>query len=248
MQVENNMYLYQRYKRINEFTMWLFKKKSMELTPQNIYNRLRPFLKKGLPKELAPFLFNENGEIRVFKYKGSFINELKQAGITFVENEIYEQYRHTTKILYGALFYLRNYKVNHGIKRLYPNLELLFSDYVNEESSEFNTLNGIVRPVDDPFWLTYYPPNYIDDNSRVTLTNRPVTNITVSELPPVEPDFQFARALKGLAKSGRYHESELKVSTRKQEEKSMHTMEPMVIDLKNILDEAIEEVYGKENK
>lgn len=222
--------------------MCLFRKKPIELTHRNIYKVLHPHLQGGLPKKLCTHLFKEDGEIRNFKYKGSFINELKDAGIQFDEDELLDQYRHTTRILRGAFYYLREYKHNRSMESLYPNLEFISSDYANK-GTPFEVLHGMIRPVDDPLWLTYYPPNHADDRSSVRPSDSPATHIDTSALPSVERDFQFGKALKKLARSGRYYQKERSVTSTSSGE-SAHKLEPIIIDLDKILIDAINEVYG----
>lgn len=72
-------------------------------------------------------------------------------------------------------------------KDLFPNLRYrtVGDDRVREAHDK---LNGIVKPVDDPFWDSYYPPNGWRCRCSVKPTNEAVTD----HKPGIEPDKGFA--------------------------------------------------------
>ncbi len=52
----------------------------------------------------------------------------------------------------------RKWNEAQAVKHLYPNLKYMTAheERVREDHAK---LDGIVRPIDDPFWDTHYPPN-----------------------------------------------------------------------------------------
>lgn len=84
-------------------------------------------------------------------------------------------------------------------KHLFPLLEFIAIED-DRTSPLCRTLNGVIRPVDDPFWSKYYPPNHY--NCRSTVRQIKDGEIT-SEEDIVEPDipeiFKVNLGQRGLA-------------------------------------------------
>lgn len=82
-----------------------------------------------------------------------------------------------------------------------PNLQYVTAgdDRVREEHA---MLDGIIKPIDDPFWDTYYPPN--DFNCRCDVIQLPddsdqISQRAESDLPDIKPMFSVNLAKEGLA-------------------------------------------------
>ena len=72
-------------------------------------------------------------------------------------------------------------------------LPYLMFDAVHDDRTRVShkELDGIVRPVDDPFWTNYYPP--LDYNCRCTvrqLSDGEITSLRDKPMPQVKPMFQ----------------------------------------------------------
>lgn len=84
-------------------------------------------------------------------------------------------------------------------KHLYPLLEFIAIED-DRTSLLCRTLNGVIRPVDDPFWSMYYPPNHY--NCRSTVRQIKDGGITPEEgivAPDIPEIFKVNLGQRGLA-------------------------------------------------
>lgn len=85
-------------------------------------------------------------------------------------------------------------------KDIFPLLE--FDAVIDDRTSAIcRPLNGVVKPVDDPFWDQYYPPNHFNCRSTVRqLRTGSVTDSADIEYPEKVPDmFKFNVGKKAIA-------------------------------------------------
>lgn len=77
---------------------------------------------------------------------------------------------------------------------------LQFDAVIDSQTTELcSGLNGVIRPVDDPFWNTYYPPNHFNCRSTVRqLRTGVVTDLKEIEYPEIPAMFQTNLAKEGL--------------------------------------------------
>ena len=82
-------------------------------------------------------------------------------------------------------------------KRLYPNAEYIHtvSQHPDPGHEEFV---GIIRPIDDPFWMTHWPPNRWRCKCSVRVTDKDTTDIP-NGLPAIDPAFAFNPGKTGQA-------------------------------------------------
>lgn len=68
---------------------------------------------------------------------------------------------------------------------------LQFDAVMDGQTTELcSGLNGVIRPVDDPFWNTYYPPNHFNCRSTVRqLRSGAVTDLNEIEYPEIPAMF-----------------------------------------------------------
>ena len=96
-------------------------------------------------------LIDKNGKI---KPEHQFMQDVKKANILFNRNYLQAEYQTAKR---GAqMAHLWNKFLEQ--KEYYPNLvyRTVGDSRVRPEHA---ALNGVVKPIDDPFWKTYYPPN-----------------------------------------------------------------------------------------
>lgn len=74
-------------------------------------------------------------------------------------------------------------------KHLYPNLKYLHTKAAHPDPVHLKYV-GIIRPVDDPFWDTHYPPSRWRCQCDVEQVDDEPTDIPAN-LPPVPADFAF---------------------------------------------------------
>lgn len=123
-------------------------------------------------------LVDGDGKLRPF-------NEFKQLakGINRQYNENYLQAEYQTARTAAQM--AEKWGRLQETKDIFPNLKYrtVGDDRVRPEHER---LNGIIKPVDDPFWNKYYPPLDFRCRCDVVATAELVTHHEESELPPVK--------------------------------------------------------------
>ena len=131
-------------------------------------------------------LIDKNGKI---KPEHQFMQDVKKANILFNRNYLQAEYQTAKR---GAqMAHLWNKFLEQ--KEYYPNLvyRTVGDSRVRPEHA---ALNGVVKPIDDPFWKTYYPPNGWRCRCTVMNTAEKVSEETF-EAKTVKPEFHGNTAL-----------------------------------------------------
>ena len=131
-------------------------------------------------------LLDKNGRV---KPEHAFKADLKKANILFNHNYLNAEYQTAKR---GAqMAHLWSTFVEQA--DIYPNLVYrTVGDH--RVRPEHEMLNGIVKPINDPFWRTYYPPNGWRCRCTVMNTSETATTKQVDD-PTVKPEFQGNTAL-----------------------------------------------------
>ena len=131
-------------------------------------------------------ILDKNGKI---KPEHQFMQDVKKANILFNRNYLQAEYQTAKR---GAqMDHLWNKFLEQ--KEYYPNLvyRTVGDSRVRPEHA---TLNGVVKPIDDPFWKTYYPPNGWRCRCTVMNTAEKVSEGTFED-KTVKPEFHGNTAL-----------------------------------------------------
>ena len=131
-------------------------------------------------------ILDKNGRI---KPEHQFMQDVRKANILFNRNYLQAEYQTAKR---GAqMAHLWNKFLEQ--KEYYPNLvyRTVGDSRVRPEHA---TLNGIVKPIDDPFWKTYYPPNGWRCRCTVMNTAEKVSEGTFED-KTVKPEFHGNTAL-----------------------------------------------------
>ena len=131
-------------------------------------------------------LIDKNGKI---KPEHQFMQDVKKANILFNRNYLQAEYQTAKR---GAqMAHLWNKFLEQ--KEYYPNLvyRTVGDSRVRPEHA---TLNGVVKPIDDPFWKAYYPPNGWRCRCTVMNTAEKVSEGTFED-KTVKPEFHGNTAL-----------------------------------------------------
>ena len=131
-------------------------------------------------------ILDKNGRI---KPEHQFIQDVKKANILFNRNYLQAEYQTAKR---GAqMAHLWNKFLEQ--KEYYPNLvyRTVGDSRVRPEHA---ALNGVVKPIDDPFWKTYYPPNGWRCRCTVMNTAEKVSEGTFED-KTVKPEFHGNTAL-----------------------------------------------------
>ena len=131
-------------------------------------------------------ILDKNGRI---KPEHQFMQDVKKANILFNRNYLQAEYQTAKR---GAqMAHLWNKFLEQ--KEYYPNLvyRTVGDSRVRPEHA---TLNGVVKPIDDPFWKTYYPPNGWRCRCTVMNTAEKVSEGTFED-KTVKPEFHGNTAL-----------------------------------------------------
>jgi len=102
-------------------------------------------------KAMNALLIDEKGKIRNWQsFRDEVLKMNKQYNLRYLQAE-YQTSKSSAQMA-------RKWQEAQKRKHLYPNLKYLtvHDSHVREEHAK---LHGIVRPIDDPWWDTHYPPN-----------------------------------------------------------------------------------------
>ena len=131
-------------------------------------------------------ILDKNGRI---KPEHQFMQDVRKANILFNRNYLQAEYQTAKR---GAqMAHLWNKFLEQ--KEYYPNLvyRTVGDSRVRPEHA---ALNGVVKPIDDPFWKTYYPPNGWRCRCTVMNTAEKVSEGTFED-KTVKPEFYGNTAL-----------------------------------------------------
>lgn len=131
-------------------------------------------------------ILDKNGKI---KPEHQFMQDVRKANILFNRNYLQAEYQTAKR---GAqMAHLWNKFLEQ--KEYYPNLvyRTVGDSRVRPEHA---ALNGVVKPIDDPFWKTYYPPNGWRCRCTVMNTAEKVSEGTFED-KTVKPEFHGNTAL-----------------------------------------------------
>lgn len=131
-------------------------------------------------------LIDKNGKI---KPEHQFMQDVRKANILFNKNYLQAEYQTAKR---GAqMAHLWNKFLEQ--KEYYPNL-VYRTVRDSRVRPEHAALNGVVKPIDDPFWKTYYPPNGWRCRCTVMNTAEKVSEGTFED-KTVKPEFHGNTAL-----------------------------------------------------
>lgn len=133
-------------------------------------------------KDMAALLKDENGNVRS---KADFIKEALKVDNKYRTQNLDAEYDTAVRQARMASKWQKFQKNKH----LYPSLIYLHTKAANPDPVHL-TYVGIIRPVDDPFWDTHYPPSRWRCQCDVDPTDAEDTDIP-SNLPPIPADFAF---------------------------------------------------------
>jgi SPP1 gp7 family putative phage head morphogenesis protein len=129
--------------------------------------------------QLSKALVDDDGKLRTFS---DFKDAAKEVNDKFINQWLQAEYN--LAVAGGQM--AGKWVDIEANKDVLPLLE--FDAVIDEQTTELcASLNGTVRPVDDAFWNTYYPPNHFNCRSTVRQvaggTVTPVTKISYPEIP-----------------------------------------------------------------
>lgn len=121
-----------------------------------------------------------------------FKKELESLNITYNQNWLEAEYRTARQSGYMAEKW-------HSIENnstLFPNLKYK-TQGDNKVRPEHSKLDGIIAPINSPFWDKYYPPNGWRCRCDVIQTAEPASIALPTHVPDVKPEFEL-----NIGKSG----------------------------------------------
>ncbi len=130
--------------------------------------------------EMNSNLVDENGKIRSYS---EFKRKVDVVHKKYNSNYLQAEYQ-TAKRSAQAARQWKGYEENVD---LFPNLKYMTvgDDRVREDHQSFN---GIIKPVNDPFWDLHYPPN----GFRCRCYVRPTSEGATQQKPTIQPDKGFS--------------------------------------------------------
>jgi hypothetical protein len=125
-------------------------------------------------RDLGEFLFDEQGQkVSFLEFKKLAATTLEQYNTTWLRTE------YVTSVRSARM--ASNWAAAQQSADVYPNIEYLKSRAA-EPRKKHLLLVGMIRPINDPIWQTYLPPNNWGCKCSFRVTDEPVT-----EIPPVMP-------------------------------------------------------------
>lgn len=140
------------------------------------------FKNHAMVKEIAGQLKDKDGNLKPFQ---QFKTDAKQIDSTYRDSWLKTEYDTAVRASRMAAQWERIQSTKH----LYPCLEYVHTKAANPRIDHLDYV-GIIRPVDDPFWSTNYPPNGWKCQCSVAQSDKQATDIP-DGLPEVPPDFRF---------------------------------------------------------
>lgn len=118
--------------------------------------------------EMNANLVDENGKIRTFQ---AFKDEVQKTHQLFNRTHLQAEFQTAKRSAQAA----RQWEEFQADKDLFPNLiyRTIGDDRVRDEHEP---LDGIIKPIDDSFWDTYYPPNGFRCRCTAQPTTKAVNN------------------------------------------------------------------------
>lgn len=162
----------------------------MELTLKNIVEKLDLKFCIGDNYLLKKAMLKDDNEFLRFIGKEQFDEKVKAI---YNEIDIFDlalDFQWNCRIANSVFRFCKEYK-RIGNKTL---VRFKYDDGINEGKyigHEFKILDGITRPICDPFWNTYLPPNYIGDNCRIRFVMFEDITPIPKNLPFVENRFIY---------------------------------------------------------
>lgn len=143
-------------------------------------------------QDLSAALLDKDGKLRS---ESDFFAEAEKIGKTYNRDRLRVERNHAIATSQMAAKWVE-YQNNADIL---PNLryKTVGDDRVRQAH---RALDNIVRPIDDAFWNTYYPPNDWGCRCDVQQEDGRITNLEGKNLPPVKPMFRT-----NLAKTGQLY-------------------------------------------
>jgi hypothetical protein len=133
-------------------------------------------------KEMVALLKDADGNLRS---RDSFKHEALKIDADYRGSKLDAEYDTAVRQARMAA----NWQKYEKNKRLYPNLKYILTKAAKPDEKHLQFV-GIIRPVDDPFWNTHYPPNRWRCQCSVEQSDDDETDIP-NNLPPIPADFAF---------------------------------------------------------
>ena len=126
-------------------------------------------------------LLRKDGQVRSWK---DFKADALKINTNYNRNYLQAEFQTARQAAHHA----RDWQGHVRDKDLFPSLEYkTVGDALVRD--EHNALNGIVRPVDDPFWDTYYPPNGWRCRCYVRPSEATAPSGATPKAPVIKPEF-----------------------------------------------------------
>lgn len=148
------------------------------------------FADNQMIKDLSAALIDENGKVRS---ENEFFKAAEKIGKVYNRDRLRVERNHAIATSQMAARWT-DYQANKDIA---PNLRYVTAgdDRVRQAH---RALNNIVRPIDDSFWATYYPPNDWGCRCDVQAEDGQVTDLTDKNLPVLKSLFNTNLASSGV--------------------------------------------------
>lgn len=148
------------------------------------------FKNHAMVKEIVSLLKDDNGDIKPYS---QFRRDALKIDEKYRQQWLKTEYDTAVRTSRMAAQWERIQRTKH----LYPNLEYVQTKAATPDVNHLQYV-GIIRPVDDPFWASHYPPNRFNCQCSVRQTDKDVTDIP-DGLPELPKEFAFNSGITGQA-------------------------------------------------
>lgn len=172
---------------------------NVRMMKQNIY-KFSAAKDSAMLRELNSLLYDGN-RLRSFE---EFKAEADKLGLKYKQHWLEAEYRTAVHSGYMAAKWA-SIEANKG---LFPNLKYKTQgdDRVRKEHDE---LDGIIAPIDSPFWSKYYPPNGWRCRCDAVQTAEPASRLIPTKTKLVKPEFEI-----NIGKTGQIYNEDSKTGHR----------------------------------
>lgn len=125
-------------------------------------------------------------------------------GVEYNENWLEAEYRTARQSGHMAA----KWESIEANKKLFPNLKYKTQED-NRVRKDHEALNGIIAPIDSPFWDKYFPPNGWGCRCDAVQTAEPASTDIPDTLPEVKPEFEI-----NVGKGGQIYSEDSKTGHR----------------------------------
>lgn len=169
----------------------------MELTLREIASKEPLYFKSGNSEVLKELLFKNDNELYPFAGKDQYLSRIRAVLPDIDADLLLIDYNTSRRLLWTSKIYTRNVYTNGtdpSKLQIRFDYDELCEDYAVASKNElFKSFDKVIRPLSDPIWIKYLPPNFVGDRSNFSIIIFEESTDIPRNLPSVDRDFMIDR-------------------------------------------------------